>query len=113
MFYKIIKNFRDIIKNFEIHYYKKFGNARSLVAEIEFIDESKLYIRDYIFSDGKRKYSFHWQDKKGKLLIRWDNSPHHLKIRTFPDHKHMGDEISDSYEIHIEDIMEAIKQKLK
>lgn len=34
------------------------------------------------------KYRFHWQDKEGKLIKRWDNAPHHPEIDTFPDHLH-------------------------
>ena len=36
------------------------------------------------------KYRFHWQDKEGKLIKRWDNAPHHPEIDTFPHHLHEG-----------------------
>ncbi len=36
------------------------------------------------------KYRFHWQDKEGKLIKRWDNAAHHPEIDTFPDHLHDG-----------------------
>ena len=32
-----------------------------------------------------RKYSYHWQDKKERLLIRWDNAPD-WEVETFPHH---------------------------
>ena len=38
------------------------------------------------------KYRYHWQDKHGHLLKRWDNAPHHPEIETFPDHLHDGAE---------------------
>ncbi len=33
-----------------------------------------------------RKYSFHWQDKDGKLIKRWDNAAHH---KEFSSHHHL------------------------
>ncbi|WP_457613933.1 toxin-antitoxin system TumE family protein [Methanocaldococcus sp.] len=33
-------------------------------------------------------YSFHWQDKNGDLIVRWDNAPHYRNIKTFPHYKH-------------------------
>ncbi|MFU8843470.1 MAG: DUF6516 family protein, partial [Bacteroidales bacterium] len=47
-----------------------------------------------MFSDGKRKYSFHWQDSEGVCIIRWDNTSHHQHMKTFPYHKHIGKEES-------------------
>jgi len=113
VFYKIIEEFENIIKKYEIRDYKKFGNAKGLIAKIEFIDDSILHIREYIFLSGKRKYSFHWQDKEGKLIVRWDNSPHHFHIKTFPDHKHIGDRVFESEEIYLRDVVKFIEQQLK
>lgn len=33
-------------------------------------------------------YSFHWQNRKGKLIKRWDNVPHHKELGSFPYHLH-------------------------
>ncbi len=38
------------------------------------------------------KYRFHWQNKEGDLLKRWDNAKHHPEIDTFPNHLHDGSE---------------------
>lgn len=38
------------------------------------------------------KYRFHWQDKEGDLIKRWDNARHHPEIDTFPNHLHDGSE---------------------
>jgi hypothetical protein len=37
-----------------------------------------------------RGYSFHVQRSDGTSLFRYDNSPHHRQLETFPDHKHVG-----------------------
>lgn len=34
-------------------------------------------------------YRYHWQDKKGALIRRWDNCRHHKEIETFPFHVHI------------------------
>lgn len=34
------------------------------------------------------KYSYHWQDNKGKIKRRWDNAPHHPRLQNAPHHLH-------------------------
>ncbi len=34
-------------------------------------------------------YSFHWQDRNGSLVRRWDNAPHHPELDSFPYHIHV------------------------
>lgn len=33
-------------------------------------------------------YRYHWQNKDGKLIRRWDNAPHFQKLSNFPHHIH-------------------------
>ena len=58
------------------------------------------------------KTSYHWQDEKGRLRIRWDNSPHHKHIKTFPHHKHTP-KIVESNELSLDDVLIVIEEKLK
>lgn len=37
------------------------------------------------------KYSFHWQDKRGNLIKRWDNAPHFPELEGFPHHIHVAE----------------------
>lgn len=113
MFYNIIEEFSDIIASYSIIEYKKYGAASSLVAKIQFKDGSSLSIRDYLFLNGKRKYSYHWQNAEGKLISRWDSSPHHQKISTFPHHKHLPDGVVDSKEISFKDVLKSIRTALQ
>ncbi len=39
-----------------------------------------------------KAYKYHWQDKRNRLIKRWDNAPHFPDIESFPDHMHMGEE---------------------
>ena len=63
-------------------------------------------------SETEYLYSYHWQDKNKNMIIRWDNSPHHKQLKTFPHHKHVP-EIKESNEIRIEDILKVIEEKIK
>jgi len=64
--------------------------------KIILIDQSELYLFEYIEIVNNTakalKYRYHWQDKDSKLLVRWDNAPHHPEIQTFPNHVHDGAE---------------------
>ena len=46
---------------------------------IEQVSEDKIQITDY---------SYHWIDKDGKFLRRWDNTKHFPKLQNAPDHIH-------------------------
>jgi predicted AAA+ superfamily ATPase len=48
-----------------------------------------IFIRDYLFLDGERKYSYHWQNELKECLVRCDNAQHHQEISTYPFHKHI------------------------
>jgi hypothetical protein len=39
------------------------------------------------------RYGYHWQDKNGKLIKRWDNAPHHRELENFPHHVHYTEEM--------------------
>ncbi|MBN1802553.1 MAG: hypothetical protein JW891_13660 [Candidatus Lokiarchaeota archaeon] len=54
-------------------------------AKLELVDNTLLFIKEYI-SSSEHAYSYHWQDKNGELLIRWDNAPHHETIKTSTIH---------------------------
>ena len=50
--------------------------------------------------------------KNGDLIIRWDNSPHHKSLTTFPHHKHSPD-LEESYETTFKDVIKVIKKIMK
>lgn len=61
------------------------------------------------------KYSFHWQDKDGNLLARWDTAPHHPGIPTFPHPIHDGGEtnIQPHAQVSIGDVLAEIGRRLQ
>ncbi len=73
---QIINNFSDFIKNYNVIKYRTTGASYQLVLKIIFNNLSELHVTDYLFLDGSRKYKFHYQDKKNKLIFRYDTAPH-------------------------------------
>ena len=71
-----------------------------------------LYIREIVIK-AKRRYAYHWQNKEGRLIIRWDNAPD-WEVETFPHHKHVEAKrsVKPSYERTIEQVLNVIAKKL-
>lgn len=46
------------------------------------------------------------------MIFRYDNVQHHGEIRTFPDHKHIDNEVIESSEPHLENILTEIEKKM-
>jgi hypothetical protein len=90
LFFQVIKQYPDIVKDIRIEKFRQFGFSYQLRALVFLCDDSELYVKDYLFQDNSRKYSYHWQSKDGKLIGRWDNAPHWPDAGTFPHHFHNG-----------------------
>ncbi|MBA7587452.1 hypothetical protein ES708_29481 [subsurface metagenome] len=67
----------NIITHYYVIDYKTWKTGRYYKITIYLKDNSVIYAREY-FDLKERNYSFHWQDKDENLIIRWDNSPHHI-----------------------------------
>ncbi|MFQ6089575.1 MAG: DUF6516 family protein [Methanosarcinales archaeon] len=100
-----------IIENFEIINFVVEEDLQLLNVKCFLVDESVLYIRDVIISSTE-KYSYHWQNGKGKLIVRWDNSPHH-KVKTYPHHKHIKNKIEPSERVTVSSILEYIEKRIR
>ena len=113
MFYNIVQQFADIVAGYVVTEFRRYGSAMSFVARVDFVDGSVLHIMDCLFVDGKRKYSYHWQDKTGMLLSRWDNAPHHPDIISFPHHRHHRDHcVMASSERNLSEIFRIIQSEM-
>ncbi|BCV22964.1 toxin-antitoxin system TumE family protein [Moorella sp. Hama-1] len=108
-----LRSFQGIIKSYAVELFERETNRRRLKATITFIDESKLFVKDYSFGS-ERKYSFHWVDKYGRLIVRWDNAPHWRQIATFPHHKHVcsHEKVEPSLEMELSEILTAIMEEI-
>jgi len=98
------------IKKFEVIDAKVGKDFYYLKVIAYLIDDSILFIREFL-SIEEFIYSYHWQTKEGKLIVRWDNAPHHKHLQTYPHHKHIP-EVVESYENDIEDVLRYIERKL-
>ena len=107
---KLFKKSR-IIKQHTILDYRSSSTAQYLKAKVILKNNDLLFVKEYI-SSTEHLYSYHWQGADGKLLIRWDNSPHHKSFKTFPHHKHSPD-LEESYETSFKDVLKVIKKIIK
>lgn len=109
----LIEKHKDVIKAFRIDCYDQEGDSYRIKIEITFANNSRLFLKEYLFSSGERKYAFNWVDASGKLLCRWDNAPHWPNVKTFPSHKHIQGEVLASKETTPEEILTIIAKELR
>ncbi len=72
---------------------KRSTHAGFVKAEISFIDESVLYVREFVDvenADERLMYVYQYVDSSGHLIFRYDSTGHHKKLMlpTYPHHKH-------------------------
>jgi len=107
-----VQSFPDI-SSYVIH--KKIYNSRQgfISGSVIFEDSSRLdfaEVKDSGLKE-KTKYRYHYMNKEGGLIFRYDNAPHHKNIRTFPHHKHISDDVRESCEPTLYEILLEISQK--
>lgn len=114
MIIDIIDKYSKIIKGYDILKFSMTETTYCLIYEIILINNTHLFARDYLFQNGSRKYSFHWQDEEGNCIVRWDNAPHHNEVSTFPYHKHIGknEDIIESQPVKLEKVLEHIRNEI-
>ncbi len=110
-FLNCLKKF-SFVQNIEVLDVRIFKTGFYIKIMIQFKDYSILFIREYV-DENERSYSYHWQTKEGKLIVRWDNAPHHKNLSTYPHHKHFKGKILPNYAITCEDILKEIEQILR
>ena len=83
------------------------------------VDESLLelsmycqHVEDTVHLTG---YRFHWQDKEGILIKRWDNAKHHPELKTFPNHVHLenDNDVKESAPIDLQEVLEVLESEMK
>jgi hypothetical protein len=81
--------------------------------ELRFYNGSRLSIVEQLEPVGHRDYKriaykYHYHDSQGSLIFRYDNSPHYPHLATFPDHKHIGDEVIEAEPPDLNDVLTEI-----
>jgi len=111
MFIDVLGRYPEIIAGYDVLQYRMAGGSYQFIARVRLSDQTELHVKDYLFLDGARKYSYHWQDAAGRCIIRWDNAPHHQATGTFPFHKHLGERetIEESPPMKLSLVLEYIR----
>ena len=99
------------VKDFTVLDYKSFKGGFYIKIKAALTDDSVIFIKEYA-DQNERNYSYHWQDINDKMIIRWDNSPHHPKLFNSPHHKHTEGKTLPSSEIVVKDILVVIEKEL-
>lgn len=112
----LLKRYTPPVLSFQVELYEHESPILRFKATVAFTNGSRLRIKEYRFSDGSRKYAYHWETADGSLLARWDNAEHWPQIATFPHHKHLGtdNEVEASTETDLESVLKhiAVSRKL-
>lgn len=90
MLFEVVAHYPQIVLGVRVERFRWFESAHELRATITLRDGSMLYVRDYLFRDGTRKYVYHWQSASGRLRRRWDNTGHWPDVVSHPHHVHVG-----------------------
>src|SRR3989304_2325361 len=106
------------IKRLEIGLYKKNKQTEKIgiiKGTITFLDNSCLFFTEYLdvrYQIEKLTYSFHYQQKDGTLIFRYDNAYHKPRL-SFTSHKHLpSGEIIQSDIPELNDIFEEVMEHL-
>ena len=105
---KLLDNSK-VVKSYEILSFEQEGSNYFFKCKISLINETFLFVLESL-RDNTLNYSYHWQDSENKLLVRWDNAPHHKLIETFPHHMH-NPNVQPSFMINLEEVLKFIEKK--
>ncbi len=101
----------SIVEGYKIQEYRTFRDGFYIKIKAILKDKSELYIREY--SDIKeRNYSYHRQDNKGEIIIRWDNSPYHPELANAPHHKHEHNKKEPPQEVTLQSVLKTISNNI-
>ena len=100
-----------VVSDFEVLEFRTWEDGFYFKIKIGIQDGSLLFAREF-YNHNERHYSFHWQDARGSLLIRWDDAPHHRHLSTFPYHKHVRETITESLPVSLAQVLDEIAQKV-
>jgi hypothetical protein len=77
---------RLIVRRVESSSVRGFARADALM-----VDGSEMHVFEYVDSSlNKISYAYHYQDRGGGLVFRYDNEPHFPGLSGFPHHKHVA-----------------------
>jgi hypothetical protein len=84
-----------IVRASDVTLDKRAPRVGLIRGSLYFVDGSRLHFRELVEAQDevvRRMYSYHYQDADENLIFRYDDTPHHPDLNTFPHHKHDGSE---------------------
>ena len=88
----------------------------NLRIRLHLVDNSFLEISEALAVEEGRvawlSYRYHWQDATGRLVLRYDDAPHHPEIETFPHHKHLREAVVAAQRPALPDLLAEIQHLL-
>jgi len=89
---------------------REFSSTEGMLrGRLLFVDGSMLEFMEYLQEENRLKYRFHLMDREGSMVFRYDNAPHHKDVSTFPHHKHLSDNVAESDDKGIMDVLDEIE----
>lgn len=97
--------------------FDNWSNRRGAIrGRLKFHDDSLLDFGEVIILQNRRtvksRYAYHYQNKLGEVLFRYDNVPHYPNIITFPHHKHVGSAVEPAQVPDLNDVLQEIEQMI-
>lgn len=100
---------KDFFRGIEYLKEEKRKNLFLRYSKIILVNFSTLHVKE-IWKDEKLfKYSYYWLSANDKLILGWDNAPHHNEIKTHPYHRHKIDEVEPAKEKNLIDVLSFIE----
>ena len=94
-------------------YSKVYNDKQGFIkGKITFNDKKVLLFSEVkdIEISSKIKYRYHYMEENKSLIFRYDNAKHHKSIASFPFHKHIKNEVSESKEVSLYDVLLEISK---
>lgn len=111
----LLKRFPSLVTAVGPVSYRKIKDQEYVRMKIQLRDGSALEVREFYDADRLEAYSYYWLAADNKLIVGWDNAPHHKSVKTFPHHRHIGDQanVADSRETSLKQVLQFIEYRLE
>ena len=106
------------VENVDVEYEVKSRGIGIVHGILGMIDGSTLQFMELVNIKRDKvihlKYRFHLMNVNDEMVFRYDNSPHHPEIATYPHHKHVkGEKVPRrSKEVGLKDVLLEIEEMI-
>lgn len=111
---KIFNNYSEIILEIKKEeFYTTESGITLYKAILSLKGNYTLRIKEIRNDDNLIKYSYYWLNDNQKVIVGWDNAPHHINVDSYPHHKHVKKQknIYSSGVKNLNDVLKIIRDK--